>query len=217
MSGIVGSRLNTRGSGLVGSLGTDGQVFTSSGAGVSHTFEDAAGGGAWTYISTTTASTATSVSVTSGIDSTYDVYKMIISGLTIDTDDRRVDLRFYIDGSEHTASDYYYAFTGTHSSGGGSPYGGADAAFILANYDSSESDSTDALESEITLFHPASTSLFKSVNFQSVNNSHTGALNATQGSGRLESATAVTGLKFFLEGSGNLTGGTIRLYGINNS
>ena len=39
MSGIVGSRLNNRGSGLVGSLGTDGQVFTSAGAGKSAVFE----------------------------------------------------------------------------------------------------------------------------------------------------------------------------------
>jgi len=44
MSGIVGSRFNIRGSGLVGSLGTDGQVFTSSGAGKSAVFEAAAGG-----------------------------------------------------------------------------------------------------------------------------------------------------------------------------
>ena len=44
MSGIVGSRLNIRGSGLVGSLGTDGQVFTSSGAGTGAVYEAAAGG-----------------------------------------------------------------------------------------------------------------------------------------------------------------------------
>jgi len=44
MSGIVGSRFNIRGSGLVGSLGTDGQVFTSSGAGAGAIFETAAGG-----------------------------------------------------------------------------------------------------------------------------------------------------------------------------
>ena len=44
MSGIVGSRHNIRGSGLVGSLGTDGQVFTSAGAGTGAIFEDAAGG-----------------------------------------------------------------------------------------------------------------------------------------------------------------------------
>ena len=45
MSGIVGSRFNDRNSGIVGGLGTDGQVFTSSGAGKSAVFEAAAGGG----------------------------------------------------------------------------------------------------------------------------------------------------------------------------
>jgi len=43
MSGIVGSRLNIRGSGLVGSIGTDGQALTSSGAGAGMVFEDSAG------------------------------------------------------------------------------------------------------------------------------------------------------------------------------
>ena len=43
MSGIVGSRLNIRGSGVVGKLGTDGQVFTSAGAGKSAVMEDSAG------------------------------------------------------------------------------------------------------------------------------------------------------------------------------
>jgi hypothetical protein len=44
MSGIIGSKLNHRGSGLVGSVGTDGQVMTSSGAGKSNVFETASGG-----------------------------------------------------------------------------------------------------------------------------------------------------------------------------
>jgi len=39
MSGIVGSRINIRGSGLVGGLGTDGQVLTSAGAGQEMIFE----------------------------------------------------------------------------------------------------------------------------------------------------------------------------------
>jgi hypothetical protein len=41
MSGIVGSRLNIRGSGVVGGLGTDGQLLTSSGAGQEIVFESA--------------------------------------------------------------------------------------------------------------------------------------------------------------------------------
>ena len=44
MSGIVGSYFNTRGSGVVAKLGTDGQIFTSTGAGLKQGFETAAGG-----------------------------------------------------------------------------------------------------------------------------------------------------------------------------
>ena len=42
MSGIVGSKFNHRGSGLVGSLGTDGQYMLSSGAGKTNVFETVA-------------------------------------------------------------------------------------------------------------------------------------------------------------------------------
>ena len=45
MSGIIGSYHNIRGSGVVNKLGTDGQVFTSTGVGGTAGFEDAAGGG----------------------------------------------------------------------------------------------------------------------------------------------------------------------------
>ena len=59
MSGIVGSKLNIRGSGRVAKLGTDGQVLTSAGAGVSAVYEDAAGGGtSWQSVETGSTMTA---------------------------------------------------------------------------------------------------------------------------------------------------------------
>jgi|6_EtaG_2_1085325.scaffolds.fasta_scaffold51097_2 hypothetical protein len=57
MSGIIGSYHNIRGSGVVNKLGTDGQVFTSTGVGGAAGFEDAAGGGKvlqLLFVSTTT-------------------------------------------------------------------------------------------------------------------------------------------------------------------
>jgi len=59
MSGIIGSKLNIRGSGRIAKLGTDGQVLTSSGAGVAANYEDAAGGGLdWQAIETGSTMTA---------------------------------------------------------------------------------------------------------------------------------------------------------------
>ena len=58
MSGIVGSNLNIKGAGLVAKLGTDGQVLTSSGAGVSVAFEDIAAGISWQAVETGSTMTA---------------------------------------------------------------------------------------------------------------------------------------------------------------
>jgi len=58
MSGIVGSKLNIRGSGRIAKLGTDGQVLTSSGAGVAAAFEDLAAGISWQTIETGSTLTA---------------------------------------------------------------------------------------------------------------------------------------------------------------
>ena len=52
MSGIVGSKLNIRGSGPVSKLGTDGQHLLSSGAGKTASFEDAAGGTTYSGVQT---------------------------------------------------------------------------------------------------------------------------------------------------------------------
>ena len=58
MSGIIGSKLNIRGSGLVAKLGTDGQVLTSAGAGKSAVYEDLAGGISWQSVVTGSTMTA---------------------------------------------------------------------------------------------------------------------------------------------------------------
>jgi hypothetical protein len=58
MSGIVGSKLNIRGSGRIAKLGTDGQVLTSAGAGLPSAFEDIAGGLSWQAIETGSTMTA---------------------------------------------------------------------------------------------------------------------------------------------------------------
>ena len=86
MSGIVGSRLNIRGSGVVGKLGTDGQVLTSSGAGASAVFE-AAGGGAVSALNSATESELVTVgSTTTELDAeanlTYDGTTLLLSQAT---------------------------------------------------------------------------------------------------------------------------------------
>ena len=58
MSGIIGSKLNIRGSGIVAQLGTDGQILTSAGAGIAAEYEDVAGGISWQSVVTGSTMTA---------------------------------------------------------------------------------------------------------------------------------------------------------------
>ena len=58
MSGIIGSKINIRGSGRIAKLGTDGQVLTSGGAGVAANYEDVAGGISWQAVETGSTMTA---------------------------------------------------------------------------------------------------------------------------------------------------------------
>ncbi len=55
---MIGSKLNVRGSGPIGKLGTDGQVLTSAGAGKSIAYEDIAGGISWQSVETGSTMTA---------------------------------------------------------------------------------------------------------------------------------------------------------------
>jgi len=86
MSGIVGSRLNIRGSGTVGGLGTDGQVLTSSGDGQEIVFESASGGAVSAINSATANELVTIGSTTTELDAesglTYTDGALVIGGTT---------------------------------------------------------------------------------------------------------------------------------------
>ena len=65
--------------------GNDGQVLTSAGAGAQPAFEDAGGGGAWTWIAKSTAS-ASATLVISGMSSTYSTYMITGTDLVVSDD-----------------------------------------------------------------------------------------------------------------------------------
>ena len=93
MSGIVGSYFNTRGSGIVAKLGTDGQVFTSTGAGLSQGFEAAAGGGVALQVVQTYLTTVTSQA---GGSNGHNVF-FDISGLTVTITPTKASSKLLID------------------------------------------------------------------------------------------------------------------------
>ena len=213
MSGIVGSRFNIRGSGLVGSLGTDGQVFTSSGAGAGAVFE-AAGGGAWNHLVTTTASDDDYIEFdTTYITSTYKVYKIIISHLVPEkTGDGPQLAEFWCQfkhGGSYQTSGYQWSAE-DHNSG---QVTSTSSAQIQLTPDNLGGDTGENSGWEITLDDPLGTANNKGIRAHSMNYNQDGELSTEWSVGGSEVTTALDALKFYIE-TGEIESGRFSLYGI---
>ena len=178
--------------------------FTSAGVSVFFASGGASASGLTLVSATTIGTGVTSVTVSSAFSATYDAYKIIVSGGTASTENT---LRLTLGA---TATGYYagYARTGF---GTGAVNGNSDnnaASFtsigsLGANGNQANFDLIDPFASKNTYFYswmigpnPAST--------------------AGTGSGYLANTTSYTAFTL-TAASGNLTGGTIRVYGYQNS
>ena len=199
--------------------GTSGHFLKSQGAGSQPVFA-AAGGGSWTFINKTTISDDSEVDIESGIDSTYPLYAFIFNKVHIQTDDKYLQCRVKV-SSYQTGSDYRFGVKESRS--GGTSWdndyntddGGTEIRMINAN--AMGNDATTAFNGILYLPHPADTVNYKIIWWTGTYIRANNQLGHTQGMGAYHGgAGAVTGLRFFMN-SGNLTTGTISLYGIKDS
>jgi len=181
-------------------------------------------GGSMNLISTQTASSSSTISFTSGIDSTYDEYVFKFYDIHPATDN--VQFQFQTDTGTNTnynqtiTSTYFDAYHGDFASGGdaGLTYrtaydqaqgtGFQTIAFQVDNGDDGKCDGT------LNLFNPSSTTFVKHFIASSVSKVYTAnyTSNAYCG-GYVNTTTALTRVQFKFS-SGNIDSGVIKLYGI---
>ena len=196
--------------------GTSGQVLTSGGAGVAPTFATASGG-AWTYISTATASASASVVFTSGLDSTYDQYVIVFTSVVPASDSQNFMFKVSDDaGSTYEATNYDFFLVKGHSGNGtieteAGP--GATAVKLHAFVGNASGEGCSGL---IHINNPSNSSLFTMFHWKGVGTDNTPETRMGDGVGSWNTTTAVDAVQFAFA-SGNITSGTFRLYGINNS
>ena len=222
MSGIVGSYLNTRGSGVVAKLGTDGQVFTSTGAGLSQGFEAAAGGGAWNLIKsqTITSSTASMLWIdgTNDVtfDSTYKNYVLVVTDYIPATDGSALHMNISTDtGSSYETSGYITTGAQAQFDGGGSSEGLASnvttSMFLKSNIGSA---SSEAAYGTIWLFNPSGSASKPCVQQQwSEPFASDGKARATYGVGSYQTATAYDAFQI-IPSTGDIENLQASLYGV---
>ena len=183
--------------------------------------ETGSGGGAMKFISKTTASSSSTISITSGIDSTYKEYMFIFNNIHPGTD----GTRFTFQGDTGTNTNYNQTITSSffYAQQGESDdpllaYGsGQDQAQATGFQDLSlgiDSDGNDSnCSGYLHIFNPSSSTFVKHFigTTQLVGNGYYSYGNYS--SGYFNTTTAITRFQFKMS-SGNIDAGTISLYGI---
>ena len=181
----------------------------------------ATGAGALTLLSTQTASSSSTISFTSGIDSTYDEYVFKFYDIHPQTD--AVDLTFQVDTGTNT--NYNQTITSTAFD----TYHSEDDTYTTVGYDTGRdqaqgtgfqpivqdvgNDNDQACSGTLTIFSPSSSVFVKhfmsdmSIAYSS--DYHFRFFSA----GYINTTTAITRVQFKMD-SGNIDAGTIKMYGV---
>jgi hypothetical protein len=178
-----------------------------------------AGGGAWTVISSTDITGTTASVEFTGLDSTYESYAVVFTGVEVDTDAVYLYAVVYSGGSYQTSN---YTYTAqTYAAGAGASSNGATG---LSQWQHGEASANtylgtgagESLNATLILYDPANTSAYTGWTFVGSYQSSNSTSVSTFGGGSWQGTGAVTQIKFY-PSSGNFDGGRITLYGINHS
>jgi len=147
-------------------------------------------------------------------DSSYDVYQVIISNLTTDTDQKIVQFR-YLDTSYNpiTTSTYSVAFKVLKANTTfGDGYGGGTVNYIT---DWRIGTATgEVANCNLYIFNANSTTEYKFNTCEATYRDYLGNLTGQQGGGVMKETQAITGISVIMESSVNITAGKFQLYGL---
>jgi len=172
-------------------------------------------GGSLIYLSSVSASGST-VDVESTFNSTYDVYLLVASAITVSDTNSIIGARLKIGGS-YISTGTYPTFRMQPESSSNAFAGSGDTAAttirIIGNVDNVANASANF---SMYIYSPSSTTLSKMVVWTAASVDTNTYVRLSYGAGFNTGTAAMTGIRF-LPVSGTFTSGTFRLYGIKNS
>jgi hypothetical protein len=179
---------------------------------------------AHTLIATATASASATLDITSGIDSTYDVYQFVFTNMHPATNESEFTFQVNAAGAsgfnETITSTYFRAY---HLEGGGSTavgYStGGDQAQGTAYQMMSQNIGSDADQScsgMLTLYAPSSTTFVKHFMSRVQESQHNDYSLEVHAAGYINTTSAIDAISFKFD-SGNIDAGVIKMYGVAKS
>ena len=174
-----------------------------------------------TYLSTQTASSSSSLSFTSGIDSTYDAYEFHFVNMHPATNGVHLSFQVNADGqtgfNEVITSTLFYAYNKEDDSGSGLQYYAAGdqaqgtAYQYLNTFTGNQSDASAS--GVLRIYSPSSTTYVKHFTGEIVNMSHVPYAGNWRAAGYINTTSAIDEIDFKMS-SGNIDAGTIHMYGV---
>ena len=177
--------------------------------------------GAMTLLETQTASSSSTISFTSNIDSTYKEYVFMFYDIHVATDDKDFLFNMSVDGgSNYNVTKTTTFFEGYHNEGDSSAGLQYNTGFDLAQSTSGQvlfhsvgNQNDESCAGTLHLFDPSNTTFVKHFLFTGNNyNQDDFLINAFVG-GYGNTTSAVNAVQFSME-SGNIDSGVIKLYGV---
>ena len=165
-------------------------------------------------IAETTVSTGVSSVTLTGIDSTFDVYKVVVSDIEVDTDNKFMEYRYTVSGTADSSSNYDQSLCELR----------ADSSFDFNGFTNGNSGALDNLGTAtgetgnyvLYLFNFNNSSEFSFNTLEGVARSSAGNLRSRQGGCLLRVAQVTDGISFgrFADSGTNIDKGTFTLYGL---
>ena len=147
-------------------------------------------------ISTTTvSSSASTVDITSGIDSTYKRYVLQYTNVHVSGDGTTMYGKLYVDGSVTTGNDYVYGAIGRHSGSSTITWQSTGNSSFRYNYEIGN-DNDQSMNGSITLFDPSNTTFTTSFYIENVDHQSDDRMSVAHVVGRVNQTGAVTVLQF---------------------
>jgi hypothetical protein len=178
------------------------------------------GGGSLNLISTQTASSSSTISFTSGIDSTYKEYIFKFFDIHPATDNTNFTVNFRDGGSSYDATKTTTFFQANHEEDGtngalgyvtGNDLAQSTSSQILIQQNGNGND--ECISGELRLFNPSDTTFVKHFMARSTGNITYDYCYDVFVAGYCNTTTAIDGVQFSMS-SGNIDAGTIKLYGV---
>ena len=177
------------------------------------------GGGGLIHLNTTVASSSSNVTFNSSIlTSTYNAYKIIISGMRGSSDNNHVEVYYSFDnGSSYESSNYMFSSTGRDSDGNEVHAHTGTASKIEITANTAGYDTDEGFNAELTLFNPSQTTRHKILAFNSYFFKTNGHIQRVLGIGTNDgSSSAVNNIKIQFQ-SGSIAEGQFSIFGVANS